>query len=131
VVDTRGSAPAAVESRKPPDAPAAPPPLADAPLPRPLVAQVVAIDVNGALSPAVVRRAVDRAAGAIRACTPPPTPQTVDVRFSIGESRRPQDVRAVGASPAASCVATALSALRTESAPDVGDASVVVRIAFR
>ena len=88
------------------------------------------MDVSGSLSPADVQRAVERQLPAITRCAPE-APGTMVAHFTIGEARRARAVRATG--PAAhtnACVATALSDVRTEAAPDVGDAEVTVRIAF-
>ena len=55
----------------------------------------------------------------------PRTPGTVVAHFTIGEPRRAQDVRAVGSTATISaCIAAALSDVRTENAPDVGDVDV-------
>jgi hypothetical protein len=98
-----------------------------APKPRPAIAGV---DVHGALAVAEVQRAVDRIAAQLARCTPA-SPQQVVVELAIGEDRKAQGVRATGG-PAEldACVATVFSAVRTESAPDVGDANVTVRVAF-
>ena len=67
---------------------------------------------------------------AIERCAPA-APETVVARFTIGEARRARDVRAAGPSAATNaCVAAAITDVRTEAAPDVGDVEVTVRIAF-
>ena len=88
------------------------------------------VDVSGSLSPANVQRAVERRLSTISRCAPE-SPGTMVAHFTIGEARRAQGVRATG--PAArtnACVVAALSDVRTEAAPDVGDVEVTVRIAF-
>jgi serine/threonine-protein kinase len=108
----------------------APAPLPVAPLPAPKPhASIAAVDVHGALAVAEVQRAVDRVAAGLDRCAPD-QPQDVVVELSIGEARRAEHVHASGAAATASCVAGVLSAIRTESAPDVGDASVTVKVAF-
>jgi eukaryotic-like serine/threonine-protein kinase len=109
----------------PPELPAPPPPA-----PIVIEARIAALDVDGALPSAVVRRAVDRVGPAIRACRAG-APGTLDVRFSIGESRRANGAAASGMPPAtAGCVVAAIDGLRTESAPDVGEVAVKLRVAF-
>jgi hypothetical protein len=77
-----------------------------------------------------VQRAVERQRAAIARCIPA-SPETVVARFTIGEARRARDVRATGSSAQTNaCVAAAVADVRTEAAPDVGDARVTVRIAF-
>jgi hypothetical protein len=49
--------------------------------------------------------------------------------FAIDETRRASNIRVRGAG--ASCVATELAGLRTESPPDVGEVTVTVRLSFR
>jgi len=109
------------------------PPLVVAPAPpappRELRAKID-VDVSGSLSPADVQRAVERRVAAITRCAPA-GPGTLVATFTIGEGRRAQGVRAAG--PAArtnACIVAALSDVRTEAAPDVGDVEVTVRIAF-
>ena len=53
------------------------------------------------------------------------------MHFKIGEARRARAVRVAGSTPAASaCIAAAITAVRTEAAPDVGEVDVTVQIAF-
>jgi hypothetical protein len=128
-------APSEVRSVAAPAAPAAPeaaelPPPAAAPAPRGLRAQIDGVDVTGSLPRGEVARAVDRQRSAIARCLPP-VPQTVIARFTIGETRRAQDVRTTGPTPAINaCLSAAFAEVRTEQAPDVGDVHVTVRIAF-
>jgi len=116
----------------PPSVPAPPPVASPAPAPaspRELRAKID-VDVSGSLSPADVQRAVERRLSAITRCAPE-APGTMVAHFTIGEARHAQGVRATG--PAArtnACVVAALSDVRTEAAPDVGDVQVTVRIAF-
>jgi len=113
---TIAATPAAVEA--PPSAPAA------------LTVSLDGLAVDGSLSSATIRRALDRVLPAIRACRSD-VPGVVAVRFSIGESRRAARTSASGISPGvAGCVASAIGAVRTEAAPDVGDVEVRVRVAF-
>jgi hypothetical protein len=65
---------------------------------------------------------------AIQRCIPPAA-QSITARLTIGESRRAEAVHASGGT-AAECVTAALSAVRTESAPDVGEVEVVVHVTF-
>jgi hypothetical protein len=108
-----------------------PPPVEMPPAPRPVLhASLGAIDVNGALSVAEVRRAVARLLPAFERCAPG-DPATVTARFSIGEHRRAEQVSTTGAIAATNaCVAAAIAGLRTETAPDVGDVSVTARVQF-
>ena len=134
----RGKTVAAAPPVEPTPAPApaptpAPPIAVAAPRPAevPLQARVVGVDVQGSLSQAVIQRAVDRVRPALERCTSSGTPHTVRVQFTIDESKRAHGVRGSGAPQASvDCVVTALGGVRTESAPDVGDTEVVVRIGF-
>jgi serine/threonine-protein kinase len=121
-------APAAPPGVEPSAPPAASPPTA---LPsRELRARIDNVDVTGSLPQGEIARAVDRQSAAIGRCLPP-APQTVVARFKIGETRRAQDVRTTGPTPATNaCLSAALGEVRTEQAPDVGDVQVTVRIAF-
>jgi hypothetical protein len=88
------------------------------------------VEVSGSLPVGAVQRAIERRRSAIESCTPR-TPGTVVAHFTIGETRRAQDVRAVGSTATiGACIAAALGDVRTENAPDVGDVEVTVRIAF-
>jgi len=100
-------------------------------VPRPslaLHAAIAALDVDGALPAAEVRRAAMRLLPVLERCRPA-VAETVVVTLRIDESRRASAVRASGGA-ASSCVSAALGALRTESAPDVGDVRVKVSVAF-
>ena len=115
--------------------PTPPPPAIIEPPPPPLIVapeltvSLAGLAVDGALSSAMVRRALDRVLPAIRSCRTA-VAGVVDVRFSIGESRRATYINATGISTVAGCVASAIGAVRTETAPDVGDVEVRVRVAF-
>jgi serine/threonine-protein kinase len=86
---------------------------------------------DGALATGAARKGVDRALPALRGCVAGATPGTVTVSFTIGEARRPQQVSARGGSAATqACVAAAIGGVRTDAAPDVGDARVTARLAF-
>ena len=50
---------------------------------------------------------------------------TVKVTFTVDETRRPVDIRGGNA-----CITSALSFLRMDAAPDVGDVTVALQIAF-
>jgi len=116
---------AATAAPPPPELPAPPPPA-----PIVIEARIAGLDVDGALPSAVVRRAVDRVGPSIRACHAG-APGTLDVRFSIGESRRASAAAATGMpATTAGCVVAAIAGLRTESAPDVGEVAVKLRVAF-
>ena len=86
---------------------------------RPL--HVVSLAVEGSLPRSEIERAVARALPALRACG---HVGTIAARFTIDDSRRATDVHS-----ASSCIAQALEHVRTELAPDMGDASVVLRLA--
>ena len=100
------------------------------PKPAPLHATIAGVDVHGALPAAEVQRAVQRTLATLDRCNPTEA-QSLVVHFRIGESRRAEDVRAIGGVATTNgCVAAALRALRVESAPDVGDVEVTVRVAY-
>jgi serine/threonine-protein kinase len=113
-----GSAPAPTPPPLPPTPP--PPPVA-------LHAKIAGLEVQG-LPAAVVQRAVERALPAMHACAGT-QPQVIEAHFSIGESRKAVGTRANGGS-AAACVIAAISNIRTEVAPDVGDAMVSLKLGF-
>ena len=101
---------------------------------------VVSLDVKGSLSPAVVRRSVERTLTSLRACyrtaarTGGATP-AVDLRltFEIDENSLATQIATGGASfgSLATCAATVASQIRTQEAPDVGTVQVAVVIRFR
>jgi hypothetical protein len=99
--------------------------------PAPLDAQLGSVDVSGSLSGAVVRRAVERVFGSVRSCAASGAPFTARVTFTITESRRAQNVHVSGAAGAARCLSSVFAGVRSESAPDVGDAEVTVQVAFQ
>ena len=108
-----------------------PAPIVEPPVAKPptTIATVIGnVAVRGSLSEATVHRALERITPAIRQCAPA-SPQTIQVHFSIGESRRATNVQASGA-PTSGCVAAAFGGMRSETAPDVGDADVDVQIAY-
>ena len=112
--------------------PPPPPPPVEIVAARPVAldARIDGLTVDGALPSATVRRALDRVMPAVRACRGD-KPGVVNVKFSIGEARRATGTSASGISPGvAGCVAAAIGALRTESAPDVGDVQVRVVVGF-
>lgn len=112
-----------------PPKPSEPPPTPPPP-PTPLRVSIGALVVDGGLSRAAVQRAVDRVMPNLEACRVV-QPGVVDVQFRIGESRRASQTTARGISPAVSqCVAGAFGGLRTETASDVGDVEVRVKVAF-
>ncbi|MDB4954248.1 MAG: serine/threonine protein kinase [Myxococcales bacterium] len=112
----------------PPPVPPVPAPPIPPPKPVELRASLVGVDVHGSLPEADVERAVRRTMSSIERCMPK-QPEHITARLTIGESRRAQGVGASGGS-ASGCVAAALAAVRTESAPDVGDVTVVVHVSF-
>jgi len=122
----------------PPEPPAvvsAPTPPEPTPLPAPppapklaLSPRLATVDVHGALPNATVRRALDRVLSGALACKSDRA-GAVDVQFRIGESRRAAGLRATGLATS-SCLTAALAALRTETAPDVGDVEVRVRFTY-
>ncbi|HEY0192094.1 MAG TPA: hypothetical protein VGC42_13330, partial [Kofleriaceae bacterium] len=120
---------AAVEAR----IQAAPSPRSvEPPRPRKLYPQLSPVEVSGSLSTSEVQRAVDRQRAAIAHCGAIATaPATVTAQFSIGEARRARAIRTSGPLDALNaCVIAALGAVRTASAPDIGDVDVRFRIAF-
>ena len=88
-------------------------------------ARFAGLEVSGSLSAAVIDRALDRIAPAIAACHAT-TAHTVLVHFTVGESRRAEAI----AAPHEACLAAAFAGLRTETAPDIGDVSVSVKVTF-
>jgi hypothetical protein len=97
--------------------------------PAKLAATIADVDVTGALAPAVIRRAVGRKLSALGLCTT--TAGTITVRFVVGEAQRAARESATGGPTAANrCVEAVIRGVRTEVAPDVGDATVVIRIGF-
>jgi hypothetical protein len=112
-------------------APATPSPVTP-PAPAALEARLAGIDVSGSLSRAVVQRAIERVLPAVRQCTATGAPLTAHIRFTIDESRRPQNVQVSGARGSITgCLAGAFGGVRSEAAPDVGDAVVAVDVAFQ
>ncbi|MEO7730256.1 MAG: hypothetical protein ABIY55_04740, partial [Kofleriaceae bacterium] len=101
---------------------------------------VVSLEVKGSLSPSIVRRSVERTLSSLRACyrvaaraggnTP-----AVELRlaFEIDENSLATHVTTAGASfgSFASCAAGVAGQIRTQEAPDVGTAQVIVVIGFR
>jgi serine/threonine-protein kinase len=90
--------------------------------------RILALEIAGALAPSVVRRALDRVMPALQACTDKVGTRVVAVRFAIEETRRAVNVQLGGAG--AACIAATLGSMRTDTAPDVGEVSVTVRLAF-
>jgi serine/threonine-protein kinase len=132
-VPAAGSAPLPAQAAPPTQPPAAQPPspprkpMVAAPrvaAPRIAAPQIVAIDVEGALPVSVARRAVERVLPELRGCAS----GEVSARFAIADSRRATGVHVSGSG--GPCVAAALGNVRTEVAPDVGDAQVTVRISL-
>jgi hypothetical protein len=91
-------------------------------------AQIVALDVIGSLSPAIVRRAIERVLPALHGCGPRIGPRVVIASFAIGETRRASALH-FGAG-GSQCLASAFSSVRTEVVPDIGDAAVQVKVLF-
>jgi hypothetical protein len=112
----------------PPPAPPLPAPPAPPAPPASLEPRFAGLDVHGALPNATVRRALDRVLAGARACRSDRA-GAAEVRFTIGESRRAAGLRGTGLT-ASRCLATALSGLRTDTAPDVGDVEVLVHFTF-
>jgi serine/threonine protein kinase len=83
---------------------------------------VVSLAVEGSLPRSEIERAVARALPALQGCRV--GDRVVAARFTIDDSRRATDVHA--ASP---CIAQALEHVRTELAPDMGDAAVMLKLA--
>ena len=133
----------------PPDA--APPPVVTpkpTPVPAPVnigsldaTPSIANLDVNGPLPSSVARRTVERAMPALRTCyrtaakASQKTPLVnVSLTFEIDENSSVGNVSASGGKELGSlsgCVRKALSGARTQQAPDVGTAHVVVAITFK
>jgi len=95
-----------------------------------LRAKLDRIDVSGSLPTGAVQRAIERSWPAMASCVSA-VPGIALAHFKVGEGRRALNVRATGAAPeTTACIVAALSEVRTETAPDVGDVDVTVRIAF-
>jgi serine/threonine-protein kinase len=90
--------------------------------------RIVGIEISGALAPSVVRRALERVFPALQACTDKVGARVVAVRFGIEETRRAVNVQLSGAG--ADSVAATLASMRTDTAPDIGEVSVMVRLSF-
>jgi hypothetical protein len=122
--------PVAVEVAAGLAAPVAVLPRSPRPSPREVRATIDGVEVAGSLPAGAVQRAIERRWSAIERCAPG-VPETVVARFTIGEARRARYVRAAGPTAGTNaCIAAALTDVRTEAAPDVGDVEVTVRIAF-
>jgi serine/threonine-protein kinase len=87
----------------------------------PRALRVVSLAVEGSLPRSVVERAVARAMPAVKACRF--GGRVVAASFTIDDSRRATDVHTASA-----CLAQALAHVRTEIAPDVGDAAVELKL---
>ena len=116
-------------------APVPPPRLQPARVARPPVVlaparppRIVALEISGALASSVVGRAHAPLLPARLACPPHVGGGVVAVRYAIEETRRAVNVQIDGAG--ASCVAATLGTMRTAAAPDVGEVTVMVRLAF-
>ena len=92
------------------------------PTPKAHRAHIAELSVEGSLPVSTVRRAVERVWPDLLRCAP----VAASVRFTIDDTRRPRDMQVRGGSP---CITGALSAIRSEVAPDVGEAEVELRIA--
>ena len=92
---------------------------------------IVGLDIAGPLPDSVIRRAIERVHPDLRSCAGRAGVGAVSAQFTIGETRRASDlvVTPLG-DPRATCIIGVLAGVRTETAPDVGDAHVVLRIAF-
>jgi hypothetical protein len=95
-----------------------------------LRARLDGVDVHGSLPAGAVQRAVARSWPVIARCTAA-LPGTVVAHFTIGDTRRARGVHAAGSTAATTaCIASAITGVRTEAAPDVGEVDVTVQIAF-
>ncbi len=102
--------------------------------------RVASLVVRGSLADADVRRAIERLLPAVqdcyrqtaRAASRSPA-ATVHLTLAVDNTRRASAIQAASTNwpQLAACVGTAARALRTQSAPDVGDAAVVVDLAFQ
>ncbi|HEU4726872.1 MAG TPA: hypothetical protein VFT22_03255, partial [Kofleriaceae bacterium] len=133
VLPSPGALPIAAPLPPPPPPPPGPGALDATP-------SVVTLDVKGSLSPAIVRRSIERTLGSLRACyrtaarAAGSTP-AVDLRisFEIDENSLATRVAASGTNlgSLASCAASVTGQIRTPEAPDVGTSQVTVVIRFR
>jgi serine/threonine-protein kinase len=110
----------------PPPPPRAPVPAA--PVARAVPPRIIGIEVTGALAQSVVRRGVERALPSLKACMDEVGARVVSIGFAIEELRRATHVRVSG--PGAQCIASALGTMRVDSAPDVGEVTVDLRLSF-
>ena len=141
IVVVPDAAPAIVHEPAPPSVPVVPPvPVAPpARLATSARLAVESLSVRGALTPAQIRRAIDRVTASVRACYGPAAQHagksptvSLTVRFVVDETQRARQLE-IGASalPAlAPCVTRAFSSLRAEEAPDVGDVDVAFVLRF-
>jgi len=103
----------------------APRPAPDAPPVRVRTPRLIALEVSGGLPYATVKRAIEHVLPDLGHCSTEIGPRTIDVKLSIDETRR---VRIDGSgSP---CIANRLALMRTDAAPDTGDAHAELRLAF-
>jgi hypothetical protein len=100
----------------------------------------VSLDVKGSLSPSIVRRSVERMLVPLRGCyrsaaqAGRATPALeLRLAFEIDENSLATHVATSGASfgSLARCAAEVAGQIRTQEAPDVGTAQVIVVIGFR
>jgi hypothetical protein len=142
-----------VPTPAPPPPSAAPPPkLAAAPPPKPAITgpggpgsldatpAIESLDVKGSLSPAVVRRSVERTLGPLRSCYRTAAKEgkatpAIDLKlsFEIDESSAATRITTSGGSfgSLGSCAASVVGQVRTQEAPDVGTVQVSAVIRFR
>jgi hypothetical protein len=124
----RRVAESAAPTPAPAPAPAPAPTQRDPEQPLSIEPRLASLDVRGALSNAVVRRAIDRVLPATRSCRSDRAGD-VEIQFNVGESKRAAQLRATGLS-ASSCLSGVLSGVRTDAAPDTGDVEVRVRFSY-
>ena len=142
------ASPPGVPKEAQPDAPASPTRPATgsadaAPKPAPRLVtraklSMADLSVRGSLTPATIRRAVERVMPTVTACYGPAATRagrspSVDVhtRFEIDESQRAHGIQTASALPGlAECVDHALGSVRTEAPPDVGTEDVTFVFQF-
>jgi hypothetical protein len=140
---------AAPPSAEPEPAPIAPKPAPAAPRPVPAppvspgslaaMPEIASLEVNGSLSSAVVRRSLERALPALRACygaaarAARATPAIdVPLGYEIDENGAATHVTAGGRfGSLAPCAAAVAGQIRTREVPDIGTVKVVVVVHFR
>ncbi|HEY4239155.1 MAG TPA: serine/threonine-protein kinase [Kofleriaceae bacterium] len=141
VVTSPDAAPETVVVAAPPDAAPAPSiPVAPPRMPTRARASLGALSVHGSLSTSEISRALDRVLPDLRACFAQTAAAThhavatkVHLAFVVDDTRRIASAHATAAAwpELGACVERAITALRTQVAPDVGAVDVTVDVIFQ